>query len=114
MKYTINKDNYRDFHTIEINKLLGRSYFIPYPDKKAAMSVEPKQKRYSSPKVVCLNGDYVFDGNLDLSQLFFISDVSDEVKLEINRIEPNLSIAEQVLTSDTEPDIDLDIYCNKP
>lgn len=60
MKYTINKDNYRDFHTIEINKLLGRSYFIPYPDKKAAMSVEPKQKRYSSPKVVCLNGDWDF------------------------------------------------------
>ena len=64
--------------------------------------------------LVCLNGDYIFDGNLDLSQLFFISDVSDEVKLEINRIEPNLSIAEQVLTSDTEPDIDLDIYCKKP
>ncbi len=64
--------------------------------------------------LVCLNGDYVFDGNLDLSQLFFISDVSDEVKLEINRIEPNLAIAEQVLTSDTEPDIDLDIYCKKP
>ena len=44
--------------------------------------------------LVCLNGDYVFDGNLDLSQLFFISDVSDEVKLEITRIEPNLAIAE--------------------
>jgi beta-galactosidase/beta-glucuronidase len=60
MKYTINKDNYRNFNTIEIGKLPGRSYFIPYPDKKSAASVEPKQKRYSSPKVICLNGDWDF------------------------------------------------------
>lgn len=64
--------------------------------------------------LVCLNGDYVFDGTLDLSQLFFISDVSDEVPAETTKIEPNLSIAEMVLTSDEEPDIDLGIYCKKP
>lgn len=64
--------------------------------------------------LVCLNGDYVFDGTLDLSQLFFISDVSNEVPAEITRIEPNLAIAEKVLTSDEEPDIDLGIYCKKP
>ena len=64
--------------------------------------------------LVCLNGDYVFDGTLDLSQLFFISNVSDEVPAEIAKIEPNLAIAERVLTSDEEPDIDLDIYCKKP
>ena len=29
--------------------------------------------------LVCLNGDYVYDGNLDLSKLFFISDVAEEV-----------------------------------
>ena len=59
--------------------------------------------------LVCLNGDYVFDGTLDLSQLFFISDVSDEVPAETLKIEPNLAIAEKVLTSDEEPDIDLGI-----
>lgn len=64
--------------------------------------------------LVCLNGDYIFDGTLDLSQLFFISNVSDEVPSEIAEIEPNLAIAERVLTSDEEPDIDLDIYCKKP
>ena len=64
--------------------------------------------------LVCLNGDYVFNGTLDLSQLFFISDVSDEVPAEITRIEPNLAIAERVLSSDEEPDIDLGIYCKKP
>lgn len=64
--------------------------------------------------LVCLNGDYIFDGTLDLSQLFFISDVSDEVPAETLKIEPNLAIAEKVLTSDEEPDIDLGIYCKKP
>jgi hypothetical protein len=64
--------------------------------------------------LVCLNGDYVFDGTLDLTKLFFISDVSEEVPAEIAKIEPNLAIAERVLTSDEEPDIDLDIYCKKP
>lgn len=64
--------------------------------------------------LVCLNGDYIFNGTLDLSQLFFISDVSSEVPAEIAKIEPNLAIAERILTSDEEPDIDLDIYCKKP
>ena len=68
----------------------------------------------SGTYLVCLNGDYVFDGTLDLSQLFFISDVSVEVPAEIAKIEPNLAIAERILTSDEEPDIDLDIYCKKP
>ena len=64
--------------------------------------------------LVCLNGDYIFDGTLDLSKLFFISDVSEEVPAETTKIEPNLAIAERVLTSDEEPDIDLGIYCKKP
>ena len=29
--------------------------------------------------LVCLNGDYVFDGTLDLKKLFYISDVSGEI-----------------------------------
>ena len=64
--------------------------------------------------LVCLNGDYIFNGTLDLSQLFFISDVSSEVPGELAKIEPNLAIAERILTSDEEHDIDLDIYCKKP
>lgn len=64
--------------------------------------------------LVCLNKDYIFDGTLDLSKLFIISDVSDEVSCEIKNIEANLAIAEKVLTSDKEPDIDLGTYCKKP
>lgn len=64
--------------------------------------------------LVCINGDYVFDGTLDLKQLFFISDVADEIPSQTQYIEPNLAIAEKVLTSDVEPDIDLDVHCKNP
>ena len=64
--------------------------------------------------LVCLNGDYVFDGKLDLNKLFFISDVAEEVKAEIQNIEPNLAIAEKILQSEEEPDIDLNMGCHKP
>ena len=60
MRYRINKTNYCDFDTYEINKLAPRSYFIPYPDRKSADAVTPAEKRYNSPKVRCLNGEWDF------------------------------------------------------
>ena len=60
MKYRINKSNYRNFNIYEDNRLAARSYFIPYPDRAAADSAGIKEKRYRSPKVVCLNGDWDF------------------------------------------------------
>lgn len=60
MKYTLNQKNYHDFDTFEVNKLPGRSYFIPYPTRRAADAVTPKEKRYRSGKVLCLNGDWDF------------------------------------------------------
>ena len=60
MKYTLNSSNYCDFYTFEVNKLPGRSYFIPYPDRAAADAVLPKEKRYRSEKVLCLNGEWDF------------------------------------------------------
>ena len=60
MKYRINKTNYCDFNVFEDNKLAPRSYFIPYPDRGSADSVTGKEKRYGSPKVICLNGEWDF------------------------------------------------------
>ena len=60
MKYRIDQNNYHTFSTYEINKMPARSYFIPYPDRTSADAVTPKEKRYSSSKVVCLNGDWDF------------------------------------------------------
>ena len=60
MKYQIDQNNYHTFETFEINKLPARSYFVPYPDRAAADAVSAKEKRYASPKVVCLNGEWDF------------------------------------------------------
>ena len=60
MQYTLNQTNYCTFHIFEQNKLPGRSYFIPYPDREGADGVSPREKRYRSEKVVCLNGDWDF------------------------------------------------------
>ena len=64
--------------------------------------------------LVCLNGDYVFDGTIDHKKLFYISDVSGEIPAQSLLIEPNLEMAEKVLASDVEPDIDLDVHCKNP
>ncbi len=60
MKYELNKTHFRDFDVFEVNKLPGRSYFIPYPDRKSADAAAPLEKRYRSPKVLCLNGEWDF------------------------------------------------------
>ena len=60
MNYQINGENYHSFAVHERNKLPPRSYFIPYPDRERADAVGPLEKRYGSPKVLCLNGDWDF------------------------------------------------------
>lgn len=60
MKYIINQDNYHTFETLAVNRLAPRSYFIPYPNRGQAEKVSLRQKRYASPKVICLSGSWDF------------------------------------------------------
>ncbi len=64
--------------------------------------------------LVCINGDYIFDGTLNIDQLFTISDVAEAVAIEEKNIESNLAIAERLLNSPDEPDIDLSANCKDP
>ncbi len=64
--------------------------------------------------LVCINGDYVFDGSLDISKLFTVSDVAEAVAVEEKNIAANLSIAERLLNCSDEPDIDLSTNCKNP
>lgn len=64
--------------------------------------------------LVCLNCDYVFDGTLDINQLFTVSDIADAVAIEEKNISANLVIAERLLNSPTEPNIDLSTNCKAP
>lgn len=60
MKYTLNTTNYYDFDVYEINKLPGRSWFIPFSSRETADLTDNAHKRYQSDKVTCLSGIWDF------------------------------------------------------
>lgn len=64
--------------------------------------------------LICLNNEYIFDGVLDIQELFQITDVSEKVREEEANIVPNISTAEQLLASEEEPSIELSESCNSP
>lgn len=64
--------------------------------------------------LVCINNEYVFDGTLDIHQLFKIADISEGVFFESANIKTNLNVAELILKSEYEPPIDLSTACNNP
>ena len=64
--------------------------------------------------LVVINNEYVYDGTLKVDELFKITDVKEGVEDQYLNVEMNLKTAEKILQSDTEPDIDLDLHCNKP
>ena len=64
--------------------------------------------------LVCINGDYVFEGTLDINKLFTVSNVAEAVAIEEKNIIANLSIAERLLNQPEEPGIDLSTNCKNP
>ena len=60
MLYQINRDNYHRFDVMEVNKLQVRSYLIPFETRGQADDASVLEKRYVSPKVRCLNGQWDF------------------------------------------------------
>ena len=70
--------------------------------------------KVSGTYLVCINSDYVFDGVLNLRELFDVIDVSAEVENEIDSVGTNLPIAHRVLAKDHEPKIDLFSGCRDP
>lgn len=65
--------------------------------------------------LVCINSDYVFDGEIDRHKLFLIQDISEAVAQEFPFVEFQVVNAKKMLTfKDVEPDEDLDVHCHKP
>lgn len=63
--------------------------------------------------LVFINNEYVRQGEVDLQQLFKVSDISDAVDKEFVKVDANVKIAKQVLEGN-EPDTDLSMGCHKP
>ena len=64
--------------------------------------------------LVCLNSDYVRDGDLDIEQLFITKDMQELVDNEYLKVPAKVSQAMKVINDETEPDIDLSRHCDKP
>ena len=64
--------------------------------------------------LVTLNRAYVRGDDLDIQGLFLVTNVDDAVAIEIQRVEPNLKLAEKILNCKEEPDYDLAERCHDP
>ena len=64
--------------------------------------------------LVCLNSDYVRDGDLDIQQLFITKDMKELVEKEYVKVPTTVSKAMKVINDETEPNIDLSRHCDKP
>lgn len=64
--------------------------------------------------LVNINNSYVFDGTLKLGELFKITNISEFVSNEQQKVEEKIKMAEKLLESEIEPNIDISCDCNTP
>jgi len=64
--------------------------------------------------LIRLNSDYVRGEELDIKQLFIISDMAEAVANEYPKIDYYINSAQVTLESRTEPSTNLSVHCNKP
>jgi hypothetical protein len=64
--------------------------------------------------LVCLNSDYVRQGELNLQQLFVTIDMKELVENEYPKVPARVSQALKLLASEEEPGLDLSEHCMKP
>lgn len=60
MKYSVKRDLHTDFSVFEQNKLVPRSYFIPFPNSQELQNTNYKNERFSSGRVEFLSGEWDF------------------------------------------------------
>lgn len=64
--------------------------------------------------LICINNNYVFNGELDLSKFFKITDLSAEVSEEYRYVEENIAKAFNILELTTEPVCEISENCSLP
>ena len=64
--------------------------------------------------LVCLNKDYVLDGELDIQGLFRIVDLYEQVENELVKVPRQVRKAMQVINTEDEPYLDLSEHCRNP
>ena len=64
--------------------------------------------------LVCLNSDYVREGELDLQKLFVINDMGELIANEYDKVENGQAAAKKLLQQEEEPIMDIWEGCRKP
>lgn len=64
--------------------------------------------------LVHIDGSYVRQGELDIQKLFKIVDISPTVDDELKSVGNNLQYAEKLLSTKSEPELDIDVRCTSP
>ena len=63
MIYKLNRDNYRDFSALNINRLPGRAYSIPFRELSRLKKPDCLTERYKSDMVTVLSGELHYKYN---------------------------------------------------
>ena len=64
--------------------------------------------------LVCLNSDYVRQGELDIQKLFVINDMDEMIANEYDKVEARQAEARKLLQQAEEPEMDIWEGCKKP
>ena len=64
--------------------------------------------------LVCLNSDYVRQGELDIQKLFVINDMGEMIANEYDKVEARQAEAKKLLQQTEEPEMDIWEGCKKP
>ena len=76
--------------------------------------LEKKGINVTGTYLVYINNEYVRHGEINAKELFRVSEVTEFINEEYNKVADNLKLAESILNRKTEPNIDISQNCSAP
>jgi hypothetical protein len=108
----VRNGNAWDAYEVKSSKALSETYYKDaalqyYVLKNAGLEI-------NSFSLIHINTDYERDNELDLKQLFIITDVTDEVQQRIEGVKSQIMASLQIMEEDHSPKIDIGTHCFHP
>jgi len=70
--------------------------------------------RVTGTYLVTMNNQYVFDGTLQMDEMFRVTDVTAEMAEQLPQVEDHIALAQEFLAKETEPLLPLSERCRRP
>ena len=108
----VKKDSFYEIYEVKSSTLVKDIYI----DDSAYQTYVLRNLGYNVIKtsIVYLNSSYVRNGELDLSELFKIEDVTEIVLSMQDEIKENIESINEYINQSEEPVKDIDMYCHNP